>query len=311
MKEKNTAILPFKSTSISESDVGLYKASGYIPTFRLLVILTIFSCISILIFDWIAIIGLNYWFLDFLSLTPYLLIWLIGIGLIIVYLKLDRPLTKVSKSLFPVRLKSNLELFPIKTDNIMMEFYNRLKNVYDLTEVKEKEHSQIFEKSIQGKKNKHKFDLFFFLDDNSLSLSLISVYLFIFLVADVASFLDYYGFTDLYSILISICFLISIIITIIYIIYKFFYFNYYIITRYIKNKLTIKDIDEFKKEINDILSGKKEPYISVIMTDKEIDNEIINLVQSNKGKIKGRYPITLIQRDKKRFKLIWTESFIS
>lgn len=311
MNKNKQAIFPFKSSSINKSDTDLNFASGYIPTFRLLIILTIFSCISILIFDWLWMLDIYPWYVDFFSLTPFFLIWIIGIGLIFIYFKLDEPLKKVSKSLFPIRLKGMLELFPIKSKNISLEFIKRLINTYYSKVDGKYNYENNLNITIKGKKKKHTFDFYFHFDDNFLSLFLITLFLIMFITLDMGSSLEFYNFTDPNTIIIFIISLMIFHIILILSIYKYFYFNYFIIGKYIKNKLTLKDINNFKGEINDIIKGKEEPYISTIITDEEIDNEIISYVQSNKGKIKEKYPITLIQRDNKKFKLIWTESFIS
>jgi len=103
-------------------------------------------------------------------------------------------------------------------------------------------------------------------------------------------------------------FLIMTINLLIIIIYLYGVFNTkeIVILRHIKEKVTLDQVKSLKEDVIASISGNNKILFVGLLSDTDIDKPILDYIQSDDGKILKQHMISLIQKTKNGYKLIWT-----
>jgi hypothetical protein len=79
-----------------------------------------------------------------------------------------------------------------------------------------------------------------------------------------------------------------------------------VILRHIKEKLTVDQAKSFGEDITATLSMNRKILFVGLLIDSDIDKPVLDYIQSEEGKILKEHVITLLQKTKNGYKLIWT-----
>ena len=231
---------------------------------------------------------------------------------------------KLVKTFYPQRMMTFFDLFPDTQDLTIIQdvFYRLLYVFFRIAPTNEDDKQKIKDdvvkdrirrdsdyKILKGKKS-IEFDLYYEMISSFKTISK-EIPGFIFLLIIVITLGTICGYSSydvdlMMSALFYIIFMLVNLMIILVYLYGVFNTKELVILRHIKEKLTLDQVKLFKDDVASITSGNKKILFTGILTNAEIDNTILEYVQSDDGKISKEYVITLIQKTENGYKLIWT-----
>ena len=228
---------------------------------------------------------------------------------------------KLMKTFYPQRTMTFFDLFP-DTEGLSINqdiFYRLLYIFFKIKPASEDEKKQIKENvksrinhEVEIKKGKKRinFELYYEIT-SSFKVITKGIWYFIgtlILFISIGTACGYGAYTT--DLIMSAIFYFSIMIMnlMIIIIYLYGVFNTkeLVILRYIKEKLTVDQVKSFSEDVIATISGNRKILFVGLLTNSDIDKTSLDYIQSDDGKIFKEHVITLIQKTKNGYKLIWT-----